>query len=104
MNIDSQALDNILPLRPDKTLKWLTKSRDSWKEKTKETKTDLKKKNLAVKRARNGRDVLQEELLKEKAAHDKAREELNQKDFEIAELKIRLEKATRQAEDLKKKK
>ena len=31
-----------MPKRPDKTLSWLKVSRDSWKEKTRETKTKLK--------------------------------------------------------------
>lgn len=96
--------DYSLPSRPDKTLQWLEKSRDSWKEKIKVTKDDLKKKKLAVKRARIGRDQLDEELSKEKAAHYRAQEQLSQKDSEIAELKTQLAKVTQQVEDLKKKK
>src|SRR5271168_94049 len=92
-----------LSSRPDKTLQWLEESRDSWKEKTKATKDDLKTQKLAVKRARSGRDLLQEELSREKTAHYRSREELDQKDIEIAELKTQLEKVTQQVEDLKKK-
>ena len=101
--MSSRPSDYFLPLRPDKTLHWLEESRDSWKEKTKTTKDDLKKQKLAVKRARNGRDLLYEELSKEKTAHYRARKELSQKDIEIAELKAQLAKATQQVEDLKKK-
>ena len=102
--MSSKLLDHFfLSSRPDKTLQWLEDSRDSWKGKTKETKNDLKKQKLAVKRARNGRDLLHEELSREKTAHYRAREELSQKDIEIAELKTLLEKATQQVEELKKK-
>jgi hypothetical protein len=102
--MSSKLLDHLfLSSRPDKTLQWLEESRDSWKEKTKETKNDLKKQKLAVKRARSGRDLLHEELSKEKTAHYRALEELSQKDIKIAELKTLLEKATQQVEELKKK-
>ncbi len=101
--MSSQPSDYFFPSRPDKTLQWLEESRDSWKEKTKVTKDDLKKQKLAVKRARRGRDLLHEELSKEKTAHYRAREELSQKDIEIAGLKTQLEKAIQQVEELKKK-
>jgi hypothetical protein len=101
--MSSKPSDYLMSLRPDKTLQWLEESRDSWKGKTKETKNDLKKQRLAVKRARSGRDLLHEELSKEKAAHYRTREELSQKDIEISELKTQLEKATQQVEELKKK-
>jgi hypothetical protein len=102
--MSSKLLDHFfLSSRPDKTLLWLEESRNSWKEKTKVTKDDLKKQKLAVKRARSSRDLLHEELSREKTAHYRAREELSQKDIEIAELKTLLEKASQQAEELKKK-
>jgi len=102
--MDSKQSDNFRSLRPDKTLQWLEESRDSWKEKTKTTKEDLKKQKLAVKRARSGRDLLHEELSKEKTDHYRAREELVEKDIEIANLKTQLEQLTQQVESLKKKK
>lgn len=98
-----KPLHYFLSSRPDKTLQWIEESRDSWKEKTKATKDDLKKQKLAVKRARSSRDLLHEELSKEKTAHYRTREELSQKDIEIAELKTQLEKATQRVEELKKK-
>jgi hypothetical protein len=101
--MSAKPSDHFLSSRPDKTLQWLEESRDSWKEKTKVTKDDLKKQRLAVKRAISGRDLLHEELSKEKTAHYRAREELSQKDVEIAALKAQLEKATQQVEELKKK-
>lgn len=101
--MSSKSSDYFLSSRPDKTLQWLEESRNSWKEKTKVTKDDLKKQKLAVKRARSGRDLLDEELSKEKTAHYRAREEVSQKDSEIAELKIQLARVTQQVEELKKK-
>jgi hypothetical protein len=101
--MSSKPSDHFLSSRPDKTLQWLEESRDSWKEKTKMTKDDLKKRTLAVKRARSGRDLLHEELSKEKTAHYRVLEELSQKDSEIAELKTQLARVTQQVEDLKKK-
>lgn len=101
--MSSKPLDYCLSSRPDKTLQWLEESRDSWKEKTKVTKDDLKKQKLAVKRARDGRDLIHEELSKEKTAHYRAREEVSQKEIEIAELKTQLAKAMQQIEGLKKK-
>ena len=82
---------NALPIRIDKTLQWLEESRSSWKEKTKTTKKELKIQKLAVKRARQSRNELHEELSKEKHTHDMTREELNQKDTEIVALKDQLE-------------
>lgn len=103
MNTSSKSTGSFFPARIDKTLEWLEESRDSWKEKAKVAKDDLKKKKLALKRARNGRDLLQEELSKEKTVHYRVREQLNQKDAEIAELKIQLEKQTQEMEEFKKK-
>ncbi len=89
-----------LPKRVDKTLQWFEKSRESWKEKTKESKEELKKKTLAVKRAREGRKQAQQSLQKQRR---QAQELLIQKDCEIAQLTLRLEKAEQQVEVLKKK-
>jgi septal ring factor EnvC (AmiA/AmiB activator) len=103
MNTSSQSAGNFFPSRIDKTLEWFEESRDSWKEKAKVAKDDLKKKKLALKRARSGRNLLQEELSKEKTIHYRVREELSQKDAEIAELKAQLEKRTQEVEEFKKK-
>jgi chromosome condensin MukBEF ATPase and DNA-binding subunit MukB len=88
------------PSRPDKTLQWLEQSRDSWREKTKATKSELKKKTLAVKRARENRDHLHEELKQERCKNQKM---LTQKEIELQELREQLAKANQQIEDLKKK-
>jgi hypothetical protein len=92
-----------LPQRVDKTLQWLEGSRDSWKEKTIESKYELQKQKIAVKRARKSRDVIREELVKEQAAHYEIQNRLNKKESEIAELKMQLEQAKQQVEEFKKK-
>ena len=50
--------------RIDKTIEWLNHSRDTWKEKCLEAKLQLKRQNLATKRAREGRTILKSELRK----------------------------------------
>lgn len=95
--------NNKLPVRIDKTLNWLEKSRNSWKEKTTTSKYELQKQKIAVKRARKGRDLLHEELSEEKAAHCKTQSELIQKEAEIVECKAQLQKANQQVEEFKKK-
>jgi chromosome segregation ATPase len=84
------------PTRLDKTLSWLKISRNSWKEKTRESKTKLKIATLGIKRARESRDEIEKEL------HDRQKQ-LDQKDAEIAMLKNKLEQATQEVETLKKK-
>ncbi len=95
--------DHSLPIRMDKALQWLEESRNSWKEKTITSKYELKKQKTAVKRARESRNFLHEELSKEKTAHHKTQDALNKKEIEIAELKARLDKADQEVEELKKK-
>lgn len=91
----------ILPKRIDKTLDWLEQSRDGWKSKCIEAKSDLKVKTLKVKRLRDGKDAWKQrvkESTKEihaiKGARDacskeieRLKAELNAKDLEIEVLK-----------------
>jgi hypothetical protein len=84
------------PTRLDKTLSWLKVSRDSWKEKTKESKVKLKIATLGIKRARESRDEIEKEL------HRKQKQ-LDQKDAEIAMLTKKLDQVTQEVETLKKK-
>lgn len=84
------------PIRLDKTLSWLKVSRDSWKEKARESKTKLKIATLGIKRARDGRDEIEKDL------HNRQKQ-LDQKDAEIAVLRKKLEQATQEVETLKKK-
>lgn len=85
-----------MPTRLDKTLSWLKVSRDSWKEKTRESKTKLKIATLGIKRARESRNEIEKELYK-------SQKQVDQKDAEIAILKKKLEQATQEVEILKKK-
>jgi truncated hemoglobin YjbI len=85
-----------LPTRVDKTLQWLKVSRDSWKEKTKESKAKLKITTLGLKRARDDRDQIEMER-----HHLQA--QLKQRDAELVLLKNKLNEAAREIENLKKK-
>jgi hypothetical protein len=89
------------PIRVDKTLTWLRASRDSWKEKTKESKTKLKIATLGLKRVREERDKIETEFKEDRC---NIQQQLDQKDTEIVLLKNQLEQATREIENLKKKK
>ena len=73
------------------------------KKKLTESKYELQKQKIAVKRARGRRDSLFEELSKERINHRKTQNELNQKETEIKELKMQLERASQQVEEFKKK-
>lgn len=46
------------PIRADKTIAWLMESRDHWKQKCLQAKLQLKRKTLALKRVRDGRNQL----------------------------------------------
>jgi chromosome segregation ATPase len=92
-----------LPDRIDKTLNWLEKSRDSWRDKTKIAKDKLKKKTLAVKRARETRDEYKELLEQQEKAYRASQDLLEQKNLEIIQLQKQLAEAQVQVEELKKK-
>ena len=86
--------------RVDKTLQWLRISRDSWKEKTQESKAKLKIATLGLKRAREARDET-EKMSQEQLCN--IQKQLAQKDAEIALLKNKLEHTTQELDVLKKK-
>lgn len=62
--MESMNYQNILsiPLRADKTIAWLIESRDQWKCKCLRAKLQLKRQTLALKRARDGRFQLKNQL------------------------------------------
>lgn len=92
-----------LPERVDKTLNWFKESRDSWREKNKTSKYELKKQKLAVKRARKNRDDLLEKLLEEQVTHNQLQDDLKKKDAEISKLQSQLEQINKEVNILKKK-
>ena len=100
---DTQQSDSKPKPRPDKTIDWLAESRDSWKEKTVTTKDELKKKKLAVKRARAARDEFKQQLLKKENLIQEVNKELIKKNQEIEILKRELETSQRKTDELKKK-
>ena len=102
-NQNFECSEGVLPKRVDKTLQWLEKSRDTWKEKAIETKASLKKQKLAVKRARGGRDLFKKGLLEKTNKLENTQKELKEKELEIAKLKAELEKTNKEVVEVKKK-
>lgn len=93
----------VLPERIDKTLNWLETSRDSWKNKAKVAKEELKKRTLAVKRVRGSRDEYQEKLKQAEEALRIHQEKLDQKTIEMEKLEKQLTETRNEMEALKKK-
>jgi 2-succinyl-5-enolpyruvyl-6-hydroxy-3-cyclohexene-1-carboxylate synthase len=89
-----------LPVRPDKTIDWLNKSRDDWKNKTQVTKSELKVAKQAKKRAQQDRKEWKEECAQLKRQHVAV---LQEKTEEIADLKMKIELLEQENLDLKKK-
>lgn len=88
------------PNRPDKTIDWLNKSRNVWKNKTQFTKGELKVAKQAQKRARKSRQKWKEEcqLLERQQSTI-----LAEKGKEISNLKTKIEELEQENADLKKK-
>jgi chromosome segregation ATPase len=88
------------PARPDKTINWLSKSRDEWKGKTQTTKAELKVAKQAQKRARQSREEWRaqcQELEKQQSML------LAEKSKEIENLEIKVQELEHENADLKKK-
>jgi chromosome segregation ATPase len=102
MKTENKAQGTVKP-RLNKKVDWLSVSRDSWKEKTKEAKDELKIKNLAVKRARESREDFKNKFAQEEQKLIEAKKLLVMKDLEIVELKKQLEGASKEVSNLKKK-
>jgi chromosome segregation ATPase len=97
----SQATESKkFPLRPDKTIDWLNKSRDEWKNKTFSTKSELKVAKQAQKRARKSREEWKEQCRQLEQDRERA---LGERDEEIAILKAKLHELENENIDLKKK-
>lgn len=99
-NTPKPSAANVIPERVDKTLSWLKESRGSWKEKTKESKYELKKANCSLKRTRGRCHLLEDELAKIKEEMKKACEE---KDAKLKAVEEQLTAALEENEELKKK-
>lgn len=104
-NIPSHYFDteNELPTRVDKALDWLAFSRDKWKEKCKNSKLQLKRQTLAVKRLRISRDVWKSSNLSLRYESDKNKQIISSLQRRVDELEILIEKQKIEIQDLKKK-
>lgn len=92
-----------LPERIDKTLDWPETSRDSRKNKAKAAKAELKKRTLAVKRARESGEEYKEHLKQVEEDRLAYQKELDQKASRINRLEKQLAETQREIEELKKK-
>lgn len=99
----TDPLQDELKKRLDKTLKWLGKSRDSWKQKCQTAKAQLKTKTLAVKRLRELRDDLKLKSKKLKVEAHNLRDSLTQRQNEVAQLEARLQATEKELAEVKKK-
>jgi chromosome segregation ATPase len=89
-----------LPVRPDKTIDWLNKSRDDWKNKSQAAKAELKVAKQAQRRARESRQEWKEEYRQLERQFAMV---MTEKDAENATLKTKVQELERENEDLKKK-
>jgi chromosome segregation ATPase len=92
-----------LSSRPDKTIRWLNKSRDGWRDKTLATKSELKVVKQAQKRARESREEWKNQYNQLETAKQQQDRILKEKDEEITTLKTMLQTVERENEELKKK-
>jgi chromosome segregation ATPase len=92
-----------LPLRPDKTIDWLNKSRDEWKEKTFASKAELKVAKQAQKRAIASRKQWKGHCKGLKEEQAQKEKDLKKKEKEIAELEAKIIQLKQENEELKKK-
>jgi chromosome segregation ATPase len=95
----TQASENS-PVRLDKTIDWLNKSRDKWKDKTQMTKAQLKVAKQAQARARESR---QEWRAKYEELEQQQSMLLEEKSKEIILLKTKVQELEHENGDLKKK-
>ncbi len=101
MSQDSKSKN--IPDRPDKTIAWLGKSRDEWKNKTSISKAALKVSKQAQKRSQASRVHWKEQYKQMQIEQENKDKELVKKGTEIEKLKAQLIQLEQEKEDLKKK-
>ena len=92
-----------LPLRPDKTIDWLNKSRDEWKDKTLASKASLKVAKQAQKRARVSREQWKAHCEKLRAEEAQSELKIRKREKEISELEATIAQLRQENDELKKK-
>lgn len=88
------AVNDFLPIRVDKALAWLERSRDAWKDKCKQAKLLLKRQTFAAKRLKEGRNAW-------RLSSIQLKEELSQSKNIISALRERIKNLESQAETFK---
>jgi predicted RNase H-like nuclease (RuvC/YqgF family) len=86
--MESMIMQNPLTVpRVDKTIDWLKRSRDQWKDKCIAAKLQLKRQTLAVKRSRDGRIQMKTELKALKKRNRELESKVQSQHIQISELK-----------------
>jgi SMC interacting uncharacterized protein involved in chromosome segregation len=98
-----RIVNDSLPTRIDKTLAWLTRSRDTWKEKCKETKLLLKRQTFAAKRLKEGRNEWRLSSIQLKKELSQSRKTISALRQNIQELESQVENFRIEPIDFKKK-
>jgi len=88
--------------RTDKTIQWMTRSRDNWKDKCQKAKAMLKVKSLAVKRLQKAREKLKGQMNKHRSTIESLQEKLKSAENSINQLQAQLESKNEQIGDFKK--
>lgn len=89
--------------RLDKTLKWLHCSRDEWKRKCQDAKTQLKIKTLGMKRLKESREGLKSKLMTHRAEVVRLQGDFMRAQNEVEELRKRLKATEEELINVKKK-
>lgn len=100
---NDQLYNKQLPTRIDKALAWLADSRNKWREKCKETKLQLKRKTLAIKRLKDSRDDWRLENIQLKQELIKSKQKISSLQYRVDELESQIEDRIREIQSVKKK-
>jgi hypothetical protein len=97
------VVSGTLPTRIDKALAWLERSRNTWKEKCRQTKLLLKRQTFATKRLKEGRNVWKLSTLHLKQELSESKEIISVLQQHIKKLESQVEIFRNENAELKKK-
>lgn len=96
-------VSDTFPIRIDKALEWLKRSRDTWKEKCRQTKLSLKRKTFAAKRLEEGRNAWRLTSIQLKQELTQTKDEVSDLQQQIKTLESQVEIFKIENTELKKK-
>lgn len=95
--------ENKLPHRVDKALSWLADSRNTWREKCKKAKLQLKRQTLAIKRLKESRDAWRSQNITLKHELGKSSQKIFALQRRVNELESQVEESKKEITVVKKK-